>query len=230
MDLATMDYLAANHHCWLQRCSPLAKVLFAAGVLTFLLTTRSQAFLLGMLVFILGLALSNRLPWRVLLTLAIIPLFFASVFAISLRDWNVGVLVLGRAVVSALTVAMVFMTTVPVRLLGLISVPMPAVFGELMYFTYRSFFLLLESLKNTLRAVRLRRGRERISLSRVRAMAQVYGMTLVRAWDMAGRQYDLLRLRGLGQGLRINRDWRLRPLDLTLLAAIIAIGVGWYCA
>lgn len=229
MHLATMDNLAVNHHCWLQRCSPLGKVLFVAAALVFLLTTRSLLFLLGLLIFTAGLALSNGLPLRVLLPLVLVPMFFASVFAFSLKDWSVGLLVLGRAATAALTVAMVFMTTAPVRLLGLISAPMPEVFGELMYFTYRSFFLLLGSLNNTLGAMRLRRGREKFSLSRMRAMAQVYGMTLVRAWDMAGRQYDLLRLRGLGQGLRINRDWRLRAWDVALLAAIIVIGVGWYC-
>lgn len=230
MNLATMDNLAVNHRCWLQRCSPLAKALFVLGALAFLLTTRSLTFLVGLMIFMVGLALTNRLALGVFLPLVLVPVFFASVFAISLRDWSVGLLVLGRAATAALTVVMVFMTTAPVRILGLISAPMPEVFGELMYFTYRSFFLLLESLNNTLAALRLRRGKERFSLSRVRAMAQVYGMTLVRAWDMAGRQYDLLRLRGLGQGLRISRDWHLRTWDLALFAALICIGVGWYYA
>ena len=31
-----------------------------------------------------------------------------------------------------------------------------------------------------------------------------YGMLLLRAWDLAGRQYELLRLRGLGEGLRVS--------------------------
>lgn len=228
MNLATMDNLAVNHHCWLQQCSALAKVLFVAAVLTLLLTTMSLPFIAGLAAMLLVIALSNRLPLSVLVPLAIIPMIFAGIFALSIRDWTVGLLVMGRAGTAALTVAMVFMTTAPVHLLSLIAAPMPEVFGELMYFTYRSLFLLAGSLDNTLTAVRLRRGNERFSLARVRAMAQVYGMTLVRAWDLAGRQYDLLRLRGLGQGLKISRDWHMRTWDLGLLAAILLIGLGWY--
>jgi energy-coupling factor transporter transmembrane protein EcfT len=228
MNLATMDNLAVNHHCWLQQCSALAKLLFAAAVLILLLTTMSLPFIAGLAALLLVIALSNRLPLGVLLPLALIPMFFAGIFAVSTKDWTVGLLVIGRAGTAALAVAEVFMTTAPVHLLGLIAAPMPEVFGELMYFTYRAFFLLAGSLDNTLTAVRLRRGKEKFSFARIRAMAQVYGMTLVRAWDMAGRQYDLLRLRGLGQGLKISRDWHLHVWDLGLLAALILIGVGWY--
>lgn len=228
MNLATMDNLAVNHRCWLQQCSALAKGIFVAAVLTLLLTTRSLPFIAGLAALLLVIALSNRLPLMILLPLALIPMLFAGIFAVSIKDWAIGMLVIGRAGTAALTVAQVFMTTAPVHLLGLIAAPMPEVFGELIYFTYRSFFLLAGSLNNTLTAVRLRRGKERFSLARVGAMAQVYGMTLVRAWDLAGRQYDLLRLRGLGQGLKISRDWHLRFWDLGLLAAIFLIGMGWY--
>ncbi|MDD2283386.1 MAG: energy-coupling factor transporter transmembrane component T [Eubacteriales bacterium] len=228
MNLATLDNLAVNHHCWLQRCSALAKVVFIAAVLCFLLTTMSLPFIAGLAGLLLAVAVTNRLPLIVLLPFAFIPMIFAGIFALSIRDWTVGLTVIGRAGTAALTAAMVSMTTAPVKLLGLISAPMPEVFGELIYFTYRSLFLLGGSLDNTLKAVRLRRGKEKFCIARVRAMAQVYGMTLVRAWDMAGRQYDLLRLRGLGQGLKISRDWHLCSWDLGLLAVIILIGVGWY--
>jgi len=216
LNLATLDNLAVNHRCWLQRCSTLAKVLFAAAVLTFLLTTMSLPFIAGLAALLLVIALSNRLPLAVLLPLALIPMIFAGIFAFSIRDWAVGLTVIGRAGTAALIAAEVFMTTVPVHLLGVISAPMPEIFGELIYFTYRSLFLLAGSLDNTLKAVRLRRGKEKFSFARVRA------------WDMAGRQYDLLRLRGLGQGLKISRDWHLRSSDLILLAAILLIGMGWY--
>lgn len=230
MNLATLDNLAINHRCWLQRCSVLAKVLFVGAVLTFLLTSMSLPFIAGSAALLLIAAISNRLPLTVLIPLGLIPMIFASIFALSLGNWAVGLAVVSRAGAAALAVALVFMTTAPVHLLAALSAPMPKVFAELLYFTYRSLFLLAETLDNTLTAVRLRRGREKFSLARVRVMAQVYGMTLVRAWDLAGRQYSLLRLRGLGQGLRVTRDWHLRPWDLGLLILIILIGTGWYFA
>lgn len=228
MDIATLDNLAVNHGCWLQRCSVLAKALFIFGVLVLLLSSKSLPFVVGVALVLLAMVVSNRLPLSVLLPLVLLPMVFASLFAVSLGNWSVGLVIIGRAGVAALTVVLVFVTTPPIYLLGLISAPMPEVFGELLYFTYRSLFLLWATLDNTLRAVKLRRGKEGFSLRRVRSMAQVYGMILLRAWDLAGRQYQLLRQRGLGAGLRVRRDWGLYGQDLVLLAIIILITLGWY--
>lgn len=197
-------------------------------VLGFLLTSKSLYFVGCLLLLLMAVVLANRLPARIYLPLVLIPVVFAALFAISIRDWTVGLLIMGRAGAAALTVVMVFLTTRPVKLLSLVSAPLPAVFGELLFFTYRSFFILMASLSNSLRAVRLRRGQERFSVAKLKGMAQVLGMSLVRAWDLAGRQYELLRVRGLGAGLRISRDWRINPWDLTLAGLGIAVATGWY--
>ena len=228
MNIAALDNLAVNHSCWLQRSSLVAKALFIISVLGLLLTTMSINFIASLGLLLMAIALTNRLPLGVIIPLALVPMIFASIFAFSLGDWSVGLVLIGRAGIAALTVVMVFVTTPPIKLLGLMSAPMPGIFGELLYFTYRSLFLLWGTLDNTLTAVRLRRGDERLSLTRFRAMAQVYGMILLRAWDMAGRQYTLLRMRGLATGLRVNRDWGLRSIDLILLGIILFIAAGWY--
>ncbi|MGI6365239.1 MAG: energy-coupling factor transporter transmembrane component T family protein [Bacillota bacterium] len=228
MNLATLDNLAVNHRCWLQGCSLPAKALFVLALLASLLTSRSLVFMGGLALLLVAAAISNRLPLRILAPLVLAPMLFASIFALSLGHWQVGLVIIGRAGIAALAVALVFVTTPPVQVLGLLSAPMPPVFGELLYFTYRSLFLLWGALDNTLTAVRLRRGREGLSWGRFRATAQVYGMILLRAWDMAARQYSLLRLRGLGQGLRVNRDWRLRRADWALLLCILVLAAGWY--
>lgn len=230
MNLATIDNIAVNHECWLQRCSAPAKVLLIVTVLSLLLTTKALAFVGGLGALLLAIALGNRLPFKILAPLILIPMAFASLFAISVGDWAVGLLVVGRAGVAALLVVIIFLTTPPVRLLSLVSAPMPAVFAGLLFFTYRSFFILATSISNSLKAVRLRRGREKLSWGKFKSMAQIIGLSLVRAWDLAERQYDLLRIRGLGAGLKVDRDWRLRPWDCALLATVIIIGMGWYCA
>ena len=227
MNIAALDNLAVNHSCWLQKSSLVAKALFVIAVLGLLLTSMSINFIIGLGLLLMVMVAANRLPLGVIAPLALVPMIFASIFAISLGDWSVGLVLIGRAGIAALTVVMVFVTTPPIRLLGLASAPMPGIFGELLYFTYRSLFLLWGTLDNTLTAVRLRRGKERLSLARFKAMAQVYGMVLLRAWDMAGRQYTLLRLRGLGTGLQVNRDWSLRRIDLFLLGIVILIAAGW---
>jgi hypothetical protein len=227
LNIAALDNLAVNHSCWLQKSSLVAKALFVIAVLGLLLTSMSINFIIGLGLLLMVMVAANRLPLGVIAPLALVPMIFASIFAISLGDWSVGLVLIGRAGIAALTVVMVFVTTPPIRLLGLASAPMPGIFGELLYFTYRSLFLLWGTLDNTLTAVRLRRGKERLSLARFKAMAQVYGMVLLRAWDMAGRQYTLLRLRGLGTGLQVNRDWSLRRIDLFLLGIVILIAAGW---
>lgn len=226
--MAAMDNIAVNHFCWLQHCSALAKILLVIVVLGFLLTTRALAFVGGLGLLLLAIAVGNKLPLKVLMPLVLIPMIFASLFAISVGDWVVGLLVVGRAGVAALLVVTVFLTTPPIRLLSLISAPMPAVFAGLLFFTYRSFFILATSISNSLKAVKLRRGQEKLSWDKLKNRAQIIGLSMIKAWDLAERQYDLLRMRGLGAGLKVNRDWRLRPWDLVLLATVIIIGMGWY--
>lgn len=228
MHLATVDYYGVNHRCWLQRCSGTAKIVFLAGFLALVISTRSLPFVGGLAAFLLALALVNKLPLRVLLPLALVPMVLASIFALSLRSWTLGLLVVGRSGAAALAAAVVLMTTAPVRLFGLLTALMPGIMAELLFFTYRSFFILTGSLANTLQGVKLRGPGP--GLGQIPTLARVYGMTLVRAGDLASRQYDLLRLRGLGQGLKINRDWRLHSQDLGLLFFLILLAMGWYYA
>lgn len=228
MELAALDNVAVNHHCWLQRCSLAAKVGFVVVALALLITSRSLGFLGLQLLVVLGLALSNRLPIRMFFGLLAFPLIFSGIIALSLGDVPVGLLLVGRALAAAGAVVVVFLTTPPMRLLAFISAPLPGVFGELLYFTYRSFFLLWQSLDKTITAVRLRGGFAPKGLKRLKVAAEIYGTTLVRGWDMAGRQYMLLRLRGLEQGLAIQRSWSLSKNDWALLGLCIFLMGGWF--
>lgn len=228
MNLATVDNLAVNHRCWLQHCSPLAKLLLVAAILALLLTTLSLQFVLLTACLVAAVAISNRLPLAQLAALSAVPMLLASLYAYSLGDWQLGWLIVGRAGTAAATVVAVAMTTPPLKLLTLLAWPLPGVLGEVMYFAYRSLFLLTGGVSASLAAVRLRRGREKLSFSRLRVMGQVIGMSVIRAWDLAGRQYDLLRLRGLAEGLAVQRDWRLRPADAVLVGLAFMLIAGWY--
>ena len=81
MNLAAMDNIAVNHFCWLQHCSALAKILLVIVVLGFLLTTRALAFVGGLGLLLLAIAVGNKLPLKVLMPLVLIPMIFASLFA-----------------------------------------------------------------------------------------------------------------------------------------------------
>ena len=139
MDLATMDYLAANHHCWLQRCSPWPRFSLRRGI-----DFSPDYKVPGLSPWYAGLYLGAGPEQPPSLAGASDSGHHSPVFRQRLcyqpQGLECGRACPGRAVVSALTVAMVFMTTVPVRLLGLISVPMPAVFGELITLLIVHFF------------------------------------------------------------------------------------------
>ena len=226
MNLATLDNLAVNHRCWLQGCSLPAKALFVLALLASLLTSRSLVFMGGLALLLVAAAISNRLPLRILAPLVLAPMLFASIFALSLGHWQVGLVIIGRAGIAALAVALVFVTTPPVQVLGLLS-PMPRSSASCCKLTYRSCSYSGGPGQHPDGGAPAP-GPGGLSWGRFRATAQVYGMILLRAWDMAARQYSLLRLRGLGQGLRVNRDWRLRRADWALLLCILVLAAGWY--
>ncbi|MTI96034.1 MAG: hypothetical protein FH749_11225 [Firmicutes bacterium] len=227
MNFAALDNIAVNHHCWLQRCSLPAKALLAALTIYLVLSSLVLEFLLGVALLLLAVVVVNRLPLVTVLALVLFPMFFASIFAVSLGDWQLGLVLVLRAGSAALTVLLVFLTTPPVRVLGLLAAPMPKIFGELLYFTYRALFLLWETVDRLLRAVRLRGGFGGGLLFRWRTAARVYGAMIARAFDLAQRQYQLLNLRGLGTGLKVSRDWRLRRADISLLP-LAALLIAWW--
>jgi energy-coupling factor transporter transmembrane protein EcfT len=108
----------------------------------------------------------------------------------------------------------------------------PGVVGDALLMTYRTTFLLFGKFSSLLRAVRLRAGlRGRHPVRTARITTQALGGLLLYSFDLAQRDYDILRLRGYTGRLRVNtlRSTDRRVDAALLLAATMALAtsVAW---
>lgn len=236
MDISVVDRSATLGDSPLHRASPVTKLVAFGCVLTAVVVNANVLVLAGVALVVASAVVAWRLPGRPIAALAAYPAFFALVFALaSAPDALTGALVVTKAVTAALAAIVLVFTTPYPQVFAPLQRVVPGVVGDAMLMTYRSFFLLAEKFGHLLTAVRLRSGFSRREAVRAgRATAQALGGLLLYSFDLAQRDYDVMRLRGYEGRLRARlprSTSRVRDAALVLAAAaLFAIAVLWRVA
>ncbi len=226
MDIAVVDRSATLGGSPLHRASPVAKLIAFACLLAAVVVNANVLVVAGIAMMLAAAVVAWRLPGRPIAALAAYPAFFAAVFALaSAPDVLVGVLVVAKAVTAALAAILLVFTTPYPQVFAPLQRVVPGVVGDAMLMTYRSFFLLLEKFGHLLTAVRLRSGfSRRRPLRAARATTQALGGLLLYSFDLAERDYDVMRLRGYESRLRAHLPRSAsRPRDAALIGAAVAM-------
>lgn len=237
MRISLIDESAARGTTPLHEASPKAKVASFVMVLTAVVTVQNALVILAVALLLAALALRWRMPAAPMLALAAYPGVFAAVFAFaSAPDPLTAAAVVLKAVTAAsAAVLLVFSTPYPQVFAPLQRLSPPLV-GDAMLMTYRSLFLLARRFAGLVTAIRLRSG---ISaghpLRAARATARALGPLLLYSFDLAQRDYDVMRLRGYERRLRAYMppgespalDAAVLLAGAAVLAAAVAFRVWW---
>jgi energy-coupling factor transporter transmembrane protein EcfT len=185
---------------------------------------------------LVGVALGARIDLKSTFILASYPALFAVVFALaSAPNALTGSVIVLKAVCAGLLAVTLVMTTPYPQIFAPVQRIVPEIVGDALLMTYRTTFLLLDKFASLLRAVRLRAGvRGTHPLRTARATTQALGGLLLYSFDLAQRDYDILRLRGYSGHLRAHLprsrsrmgDVALLVFAGALLATSIAFRVG----
>ncbi len=225
MRIGVVDECAVLGDSWLHRALPSAKLVAFALMLAAVVVSWNLLVILSLALLLTAVARSARLPMRDVTALAAYPGLFAVVFALAAApDVFGGALLVARAITAALgAIVLVFTTPYP-QVFAPIQAVTPSLVGDALLMTYRSLFLLLEKFGDLLRAVRLRAGLHVGSPARAaRATTQALGGLLMYSFDLAQREYDVMRLRGYERALRAESPASSSPMRD---AAIIAAAAG----
>jgi urocanate hydratase len=158
---------------------------------------------------------------RYTVTMALYPVFFAGIFALSWigRDPLFALTILAKAFSAGLVASTLITTTPFVDIFAAVSRVMPAIVSDALFMGYRSFFILINQLQDLLRAVRLRGGAGSGLVQQLRTYGQVLGVVILHSADMTERMYQVMIVRGYSQRIESTRDWPPpRPLDFLLMA------------
>ncbi len=233
MRLADIDLHATSGDTGLHRASPVAKLLGGALVLAAVIVTRDVLVVLTVSLTLVAAQTALGLPVARIVTAAAYPLFFAVVFAFSASgDPLVWALIILKATGAALIAVMLVYTTPYPQVFAPLQRVLPRLIGDSLLVTYRSFFLMADKLQRLIRAVRLRSGeRSAAPWKRIPAMMSALGNLLLYGFDLAQRDYDVLRLRGYeGRFVVKRRTSASRAADAGVLAVsalLLAIALLW---
>jgi len=198
IDVARVDYWAANGSGPFHRASVLSKLLFLVFVVAAAVAGRDPyplAVGTGMLVVLAALA---GLPWAAIGALSLYAAVFALLYAVSLRGdgWTYAVLLL-KAITPAYAVGMVITSTPYPRIFSFLSAFLPEILAAGLFMTYRTLFLLLDMMDNFGTAIRLRGGFSPGNIVKNSAnIAKGIGALLVRAVERSSRLYAVMVVRG----------------------------------
>lgn len=228
-----VDLHATSGTSRLHGAAPVTKVLAFALVLA-AVVLQSNVLVVASVALVLGaLVLGSRLPARHIFGLAAYPAVFAAVFAFAgAPDLLTGMLFIAKAVTAALAAVTLAFTTPYPQLFAPVQAVTPSVVGDALLMTYRSMFLLGEKFSHLRSAVRLRSGLSRGQpLRAARATAQALGALVLYALDLSQREYDIMRLRGYENRLRVSLPRPVSPaFDAVLLSGagfLLLVAVIW---
>jgi energy-coupling factor transporter transmembrane protein EcfT len=225
MDVRAVDLSATTGTSGLHRASPLTKLAAFALVLTATVAQDNAFVVLGIALMLSSLVLGSRLRSGLVFSLAAYPGLFALVFAFAAApEWLTGALFVLKAMTAALAAVTLIATTPYPQVFAPLQRVLPEIVGDALLMTYRSLFLLVEKFERLRTAVRLRSGLAgRAPLRAARAAASSLGGLVLYAFDLAEREYDVMRLRGYEGRLRVTLPRSARPaFDAALLAGAAA--------
>ncbi|MGV8082107.1 MAG: energy-coupling factor transporter transmembrane component T family protein [Coriobacteriia bacterium] len=233
MDIGVVDRSAASQSGWLHRARPVSKLLAFVLVLGAVIASWNVFCVLALMIMLVAVLVLGNVRLRPALTLAAYPGVFALIFAFaSAPDVLTASVIVLKAVCAGLAAVTVMMTTPYPQVFAPVQRVVPGIVGDALLMTYRSTFLLLGKFDRLLRAVRLRAGiRGRHPIKSAKATVQALGALLLYSFDLAQRDYDIMRIRGYAGRLRTKpprgTGWM---LDAWLLAGgvlVLIVALAW---
>jgi cobalt/nickel transport system permease protein len=224
--LAQIDFIASAGRSPWHRASALGKLLFAAGAV--LLSVFAPGLALALALFAAGalVALTSRLPLRLLVVAAGYPLLFAALF-VGLRwdgSWETALRVALRPITAGLFVVWLVGTTPYPDLFAPLSRVLPRATGDGLFLTYRALFDLLTRAERLFRALHLRAADTLPARRRLPLAGEAIGTLVLHGFERSQRMYSVMLLRGHSGricGCRHWAEWTGADLWVALAALIV---------
>jgi len=199
MDLYYIDYISVSGRSWLHRAPAGIKMLALVAIITVLLAFESISIEAGIALSILAMAVSARIPMRLYLPLILYPVVFLVILFLSIEGltWHATGIIGLRVLALTGTVVLFLMTTSYPRIFGTLSRVLPGFLVAALFFTYRSIFLIADSVVNVRIAMHLRGGSDwKRPMATLRNFGMALGHIMIHSIDMSQRMADGLAVRG----------------------------------
>lgn len=225
MDLAFIDLMANQGDSVLHRNSAISKFFFVLSILASAIIANRPLEFLPMLVVLIISYLLAEISLIKVAHYAVYPAFFSLIFALIRFTVSIsaGFTVILKAVTAALALLLFIFTTPYPELFGLMSKFLPQVLVDGMFFTYRIFFILIGTMENFLKSIRLKGGYRPLGLlSNIKNLVGAIGVIFMHAFDMSERMHQVLTIRGYTGQIKTELRMNFRLADYLM----IILGIG----
>ncbi len=222
---AQIDYLASVGRSPWHRASALGKLVLASVLV--LCVVFAPGWVLAAVLFgsAVALALTARLPARLVLAAAATPLLFTFLFVLANwgGDWRHSATLALRGMAASVAALWLVGTTPYPDLFAPISRVLPRTVGDSLFLTYRAVFALLARVERLWRALFLRGAITGPMKQRFGMMGEAVGTVVLSGFDRSQRLYQTMLLRGHSGRICGCRHY----LELTRHDAWVAVGIVW---
>ena len=195
---AQIDHLASAGRSPWHRASALGKLVLAAVYVGLAVATPSWGVLAVLLLPLLVMCASARVPVRLMLAAVATPILFAAIFVLAhvSTDWDQPLQLFARPMVASLTAVWLVSTTPYPDLFAPLSRLLPRGVGDGLFLTYRAVFALLARTERMWSALRLRGAMARPLRQRFAPLGEAVGTVVLSGFDRSHRLYQAMQLRG----------------------------------
>ena len=196
--LARIDYAASAGGTPWHRASGLSKLLLAAGLVGLAVFAPSLSLLVVLHACAWTLALTSRVPARVVMVASGYPLLFSVLFAAASWDgtWGAPLRLLLRPLTASLTAVWLVGTTPYPDVFAPLSRILPRAVGDGLFLTYRALFELIARTERLWRALRLRGGGAAPAGRRLTLAGESLATLVLYGFERSQRLYATMLLRG----------------------------------
>jgi len=207
--LVEVDRIATAGRSPWHRASGLAKLVLAFALIALAVAAPSLRLLAALYLAAWALALTARLPWRLVALASLYPLAFAALFVFARWDgsWRTPVLLVLRPLVASLTAVWLVGTTPYPDLFAPLSRVLPRAVADGLFLTYRATFDLVARTERLWRAIRLRGGAGGPLARRLGVTGEGFATLVVYGFERSQRTYATMLLRGHQGRLCGCRHW-----------------------
>lgn len=225
--LTQIDYCASAGRTPWHRASAIAKLLLAVALVLLAVFAPTLRLLLVLHALAWTLALTSRLPARLMAAAAFYPLAFSLLFVLGRWDgtWQTPLTLVLRPLTASLTAVWLVGTTPYPDLFAPLSRLLPRNAADGLFLTYRALFELLARTERLWRALRLRGGASGPARRRLAVAGEGLGTLVLYGFERSQRLYATMLLRGHNGrvcGCRHYAEWA-REDVLVALAGTLAV-------
>lgn len=209
MKISDLDYYATFGNTFLHKVSAQNKLLSLTVIIFAVLTFRNIYFY-GILYFLLLMCLIfSGVPKRKSFTTSLYPLIFTVVFLYSYENLSaVSALTLVFRVMCISTSFILLIFTTPyVKIFGALSNFLPKILLNILFNTYRSLFIINNTLDSLLTTIRLR---GKLGISRpvftLKTIGNLVGFFVIKSIETSEKMQDGIKLRGYSEKFLALKD------------------------